>query len=427
MQKYLILFMVVFFSCSYTGIEAQEFDDFFLEKTLRIDYLHSGSSDAEYVVLDNIYEYPQWQYGKKTEVAFDFGMFKIEVFDSISDQLIYTKQFSTLFGEFLYTEEATKSCGLFEESIIIPFPKNTVKVKWLIRDKKGIFKEITSHYINPFSKYILQPTEDMKYPVRQIHNTGKSEERLDVVLIPDGFTAEEMDLFFLKADSIKQYLFATEPIGDNKDKINIWVVDAASQESGISDPSNNLLKQTLVNSSFNTLNSDRYLMTTHHFKLMDVAMNTPFDAIIIVCNTDKYGGGGIYNFYATCAANNKYLGFLVTHEIGHSIFGLADEYYTSDVSLEDFYNKDVEPWEPNITTLVDFKSKWEDMLEKKTPIPTPNEEENYGDKIGVFEGAGYAEKGVYRPYSDCTMKSIGFNNFCPVCKRAITRVIESYN
>ncbi len=427
MQKYLILLLSVLFVGFYSTTKAQNFDDYFLEKTLRIDYLHSGSQQGEYIVLDDIYAYPHWQYSKNTAVAFDFGMFKVEVYDSISNKLIYTKQFSTLFGEYLYTEEATKSCGLFEESIIIPFPKNTINVKWLIRDKKGVFNEIASHYINPQSKDILQPTAGKDYPVRQIHDSGNPRERLDIVLIPDGFTAEEMDLFFLKADSIKQYLFATDPIGENKDKINIWAVDAASQESGISDPSNNILKQTLVNSSFNTLNSDRYLMTTHHFALMDVAMNTPFDAIIIVCNTEKYGGGGIYNFYATCAANNEHLGFLVTHEIGHSIFGLADEYYSSEVSVEEFYNTEVEPWEPNITTLVDFESKWKDMLHRKTPVPTPDDEEKYGDKIGVFEGAGYMAKGVYRPFYDCSMKSVGFNNFCPVCKRAITRVIESYN
>ena len=197
MQKHLVLLISVLFVGFHSTTKAQNFDDYFLEKTLRIDYLHSGNQHSEYIVLDDVYAYPQWQYSKNTAVAFDFGMFKVEVYDSISNKLIYTKQFSTLFGEYLYTEEATKSGGLFEESIIIPFPKNTISVKWLIRDKKGVFNEISSHYINPQSKDILQPRAGKDYPVRQIHDSGNPRERLDIVLIPDGFTAEEMDLFFL--------------------------------------------------------------------------------------------------------------------------------------------------------------------------------------------------------------------------------------
>jgi hypothetical protein len=104
---------------------------------------------------------------------------------------------------------------------------------------------------------------------------------------------------------------------------------------------------------------------------------------------------------------------------------LADEYYTSDVAYQDFYSLDVEPLDPNLTTLVDFDSKWKDMVENGTPIPTANTEK-YEDVLGAFEGGGYVEKGIYRPKQDCTMKSIVVDNFCPVCKRAIVQMIDFY-
>ena len=104
---------------------------------------------------------------------------------------------------------------------------------------------------------------------------------------------------------------------------------------------------------------------------------------------------------------------------------LADEYSGSGSASEDFYETDKEPWEPNITTLVSFDKKWKDMLLPGTPVPTPDTDEWKG-KVGVFEGAGYMENGVYRPYIDCSMNVVRFNNFCPVCKRSISRMIEFY-
>jgi hypothetical protein len=421
LQLITLLIIFLFSNASFS----QDFDVFFYEKTLRIDYLHSGCQNTEKLELKKLFSYPTWPYAKKTSLDFDYGMFRVEVYDSISNTLIYELQFSSLFGEYIYSEKAKTEQADFEESILIPLPKNSIRLDWYIRERNGIFKAVTSMHINPESSVIEAFSSESNYPSQAIYNSGNPKEMLDIVLIPDGYTMDEMPNFRSTADSIVSYLFATEPIGEHANAINIWTVEAPSLESGISDPNQNISKETAINCSFNTLESDRYLMCLNYYRLMDVALNTPFDAIIIVCNTEKYGGGGIYRHYATCAANNEFLAYLVTHEIGHSIFGLADEYYTSEVGVEAFYNTETEPWEPNITSLVNFSAKWEDMLDSTIPVPTPNTWD-YVDVIGLFEGAGYMAKSLYRPSYDCTMKSIKFNYFCPVCKKAIKQMIESY-
>jgi len=181
----------------------------------------------------------------------------------------------------------------------------------------------------------------------------------------------------------------------------------------------------LVNTTFYTFDLDRYLMTADNKVLRDVASYAPYDQIYILVNTIKYGGGSIYNHYSVCAIDCRFVEYIIVHEFGHGFGSLADEYYTSDVAYQDFYPTDIEPLDPNITTLVDFDSKWKDLVENDTPIPTPDTPE-YKDKVGVFEGGGYVAKGVFRPYEECTMKSISYNNFCPVCKRALQRMIDFY-
>ncbi len=199
-----------------------------------------------------------------------------------------------------------------------------------------------------------------------------------------------------------------------------------SANSGINSPNDSIYKKTAINTSFNAINSDRYLMTTDNKALQDLLAETPYDIIVIMCNTTKYGGGGIFNFYSTFAAGDKYADYLFQHEFGHAFAGLGDEYYTSDVSVEDFYPTNIEPWEPNITTLVNFGAKWQNMLSTNVQVPTKVTEENK-TVLGVYEGGGYMAKGVYRPYVDCTMKSIKINAFCPVCYKAIERMIDFYS
>ena len=150
-----------------------------------------------------------------------------------------------------------------------------------------------------------------------------------------------------------------------------------------------------------------------------------YEHIIILANTDVYGGGGIYNSYTLTTAHHPMFKPVVVHEFGHSFAGLADEYFYENDTMTDTYPLDVEPWEQNISTRVNFSSKWEDLLPAGTPIPTPaNKWEKF--PIGVYEGGGYSAKGIYRPAHNCRMKTNEYKEFCPVCQRAIRRIIEFY-
>ena len=151
----------------------------------------------------------------------------------------------------------------------------------------------------------------------------------------------------------------------------------------------------------------------------------PYEHIVILANTENYGGGGIYNSYLMSAAHNEKTRPVVVHEFGHSFAGLADEYYYDD-QYETQYPADTEPWEPNLTTLVDFDRKWKDMLPRGTKIPTKPSKKNLYTEVGVYEGGGYQSKGVYRPAQECRMKINEAPVFCPVCERAILRVINYY-
>ncbi|MEO8399043.1 MAG: M64 family metallopeptidase, partial [Ignavibacteriaceae bacterium] len=213
---------------------------------------------------------------------------------------------------------------------------------------------------------------------------------------------------------------------ENKNKFNILGIEAPSEESGTDIPPKNIWKKTLFMTKFYTFDLDRYLMTIDNKDIRDAASNVPYDQIVLLVNTEMYGGGAIYNHYSVAVSDNNYSEYIFIHEFGHGFASLGDEYYDSDVAYKDFYSSDVEPLDPNLTTLVNFDSKWKDLVDPSTPIPTPVEDK-YIDKVGAFEGGGYVEKGVYRPAYDCTMKSISINNFCPVCKRAIQQMIDFYS
>jgi hypothetical protein len=402
-----------------------QFGKYFENKTLRIDYYHSGSVEAEYVMPDELILEGKWAGPRKNLIEpFDFGADKIMVYDSATENLIYTRGFSTLFIEYQATEEAKSQCGNFPESIRMPLPKKTVRLEYYSRGKDMVWIKRYEVYINP-AKDDLKMKTGNAYPSEIILNSGKPKKKLDLVFLPEGYTASEMSKFKEDCARFSGYLFETDPYGKYKKKINIRAVMAPSEESGTDIPGDTVSQSTLLNSSFYTFGSERYLMTSDFKKVRDVASSVPYDQIIILVNHPRYGGGGIYNFYAISTVDNGSSGFVFTHEFGHCFAGLADEYSGSGSASEDIYLRDKEPWEPNITTLVNFDSKWKDMLLPGTPVPTPETDEWKG-KVGVFEGAGYMEKGVYRPYIDCSMNVIKFNNFCPVCKRAIGRMIDFY-
>ncbi len=418
-------FVLFLFLIATLSSQAQ-FRKYFEDQTLRYDYYHSGNVEDEYFMDDEIIKEGPWAGSRKHLIdPFNFGNYRFLVYDSATNVLIYSRSYSTLFYEYRSTEEAKSQCGNYPESILLPWPKKTVRIEFESRNKKLEWIKMHEVVVNPESADIHTVSNSF-YPTQALLNSGKPRKKVDLVFLPEGYTESEMEAFKADCRKFEDWLFATAPYGDYKKKFNIWMVLAPSEESGTDIPGDSIYRNTLLNTSFSTFGSDRYLTTGDFKTVRNIAANAPYDQVVILVNSEKYGGGGIYNFWAISTADNKNSDLVFTHEFGHAFPGLGDEYYNSEVAVQDFYPLDIEPWEPNITTLVHFEKKWQDMLVPGTPVPTPATAEEEG-KVGVFEGGGYVAKGVYRPYLDCSMNVIKFNNFCPVCKRSIEQMIEFYS
>lgn len=421
MKRLFILFFIF-----YISVSAQvNFDEYFSGQTLRMDFYHTGNKDLETISFEKLVEEGPWSGSKKNLIDdLNFGNYFVKVYDDSTGKMIYSRGFSTLYQEWQTTEEAKTVTRTFEGSVIMPFPKAKIKVEIDRRDRRNNFVKKFEMVVSPDNYFIVQekikPFKDFK-----IHYSGDPSVKLDIVFIPEGYTKDEMEKFHKDCERFAGYLFEYASFKEDSDKINIWGVDAPSSESGTDIPGKRIWKQTLLNTSFYTFNSERYMMTTDYFSVRDVAANAPYDQIYILVNTSKYGGGSIYNFYNETAVDNRSSKQIFVHEFGHGLAALADEYGNDD-TYQNMYPPDVEPWEANLTTLVNFDSKWKKLVEPGTPIPTPPEDK-YKNKIGVFEGGGYVAKGVYRPTFNSIMNSFSSNEFNQVCKDALQKVIKFYS
>jgi hypothetical protein len=423
MKKFIILTLLLISVQVFSQIR---FDDYFDSKTLRVDYIEAGDFQSEDIFLQQVKVEPFWG-GSKVNLIdkFNYGDYYLKVYDKKSKSLIYSRGYSTLFQEWQATDESKIVKRGFYETVIMPFPKNEIKIEIEKRDRKtGVFKKIFDYDIKP-TNYFINP-EVPSFQTNKVYYSGDPAKKLDIVFLPEGYAINEMEKFRKDVERFKGYLLECSPYKENKDKINIWSVEAPSEESGTDIPGEHIYKKTILNSSFYTFDVERYLMTLDVKSVRDLAGCVPYDQIVILVNTSKYGGGGVFNYYNVVTSDNQYSDYVLVHEFGHGFGGLGDEYWTSDVAVSDYYPAGIEPPEPNLTTLVNFESKWKNLVEKDVPIPTPNIEK-YKNVVGVFEGGGYVAKGVYRPMLDCTMKSKTYNNFCVVCKNALIEMLKFYS
>jgi hypothetical protein len=413
--------------CFYTSIGsyAQNFADYFQNKTMRVDYIFTGDATQQSIYLDELSQLPTWA-GRQhhlSELPLE-GNGQIIVKDLASKQCIYKTSFSSLFQEWLSTDEAKETAKGFENTFLLPYPKQPVEIEVTLYSPRKKTMATYKHIVRPDDILIHKRGVSHVTPHRYMLQSGNEKDCIDVAILAEGYTEKEMDIFYQDAQRTCESLFSYEPFRSMKGKFNIVAVASPSTDSGVSVPRENLWKETAVHSHFDTFYSDRYLTTSRVKSIHNALAGIPYEHIIILANTDVYGGGGIYNSYTLTTAHHPMFKPVVVHEFGHSFGGLADEYFEDDV-MTDTYPLDVEPWEQNISTQVNFASKWKDMLPSDTPIPTPiAERKKY--PVGVYEGGGYSAKGIYRPAYDCRMKTNGYPEFCPVCQRAIRRMIEFY-
>lgn len=419
--------LIVLFVClQAVEIKAQVFTDHFQDKTLRVDYLFSGNRDKQAIVLGELSQLPSWagRHHKLAKLPLE-GNGQIVMKNPQTGTIIYKTSFSTLFQEWLMTEEAQTLNRGFENTYLLPFPKYPVDITVTLKDNRGKVTTEFTHHVNPEDILIRQKGHSHVNRYKYLLNNGNAEDCIDVVILPEGYSREEMELFYQDAEKACESLFAHEPFKKLKSKFNIIAVEVVSQDSGVSIPGKKEWKNTAFSSHFNTFYSDRYLTTSRVKDVHNALAGIPYEHIIILANTEQYGGGGIYNGFTLTTAHHKSFEPVVVHEFGHSFAGLADEYYYENDIFSDTYPFDVEPWEQNITTLVDFSSKWKELIAPGTPIPTkPETGKEFA--VGVYEGAGYSSKGIYRPAINCRMKTNEAAAFCPACQKAIENMITFY-
>lgn len=392
---------------------AQNFDTYFVDTTLRIDYSFSGNVAEQHIAVDELKQSPRW-YGKRkrlTELPIE-GNGQITVKDHKTGATIYRNSFSTLFQEWLSYPEAKTTSKAFENVFLVPMPKDTVDITVDLRNNRRDVVASLTHHVVPSDILIRHIGERNVTPYETLLQAKDTTKCIHIAFLAEGYQQHEMPTFINDAKIAIDALFAHEPFKSMKERFNIVAVKSPSIDSGTSEPGNGIWKQTALSSHFDTFYSDRYLTTLNLKDLHNLLAGTPYEHIIVLVNTDKYGGGGILNSYNLSMTHHPKYRPVVVHEFGHSFAGLADEYAyeTEDIPM---YPHDIEPWEKNITTKVDFHGKWEDMIGNDT-------------KAGLYEGAGYSLKGVYRAYPDCRMRTNENPEFCDVCKRILQNVIDFY-
>ncbi|WP_456443178.1 M64 family metallopeptidase [Caldithrix abyssi] len=483
LKKLLFLFLLP------TLIWAQnDFYRFFRDSTLRIDYYHIGDDDEEWITIDHYYLLRQWA-GSVSKLIdpFDNGKYYVKVFDAQTRRLIFSRGFNSYFGEYQTTEMAKKGVKrTYHETALIPFPRAPVIFRIYARDRQNHLNLIFECTLDAQNLQINEENRATGTSVITAHYSGAAHNNVDVVFLAEGYTLQDSAKFRKDLSHYATILLNKEPFKSYRDKFNIYGVFKPSVEAGCDEPTHQQFRSTVLNCTFNSLGSYRYLLTEDNRAMQDMASVVPYDAVIIMVNHDRYGGGGIYNFYMDFTTDNPYSENVFIHEFGHSFGGLADEYYTSATAYDEFYPPGVEPTEPNITRLFNpQRLKWRNLVQADTPIPTPWQketfdqqqidyqkkrqelnrqmaelsqaqadsaalarvqkeatelaqklnamadkilhEDRYAGKVGAFEGAGYVSEGMYRPMLDCVMFRNGDKPFCQVCAQRLMEVIKFFS
>jgi hypothetical protein len=463
------------------------FDDWFVDKTMRIDYYHAGNSAEETIALDQVFDQGVWA-GSRTHLVdpFNLGRYLVKVYDAASGTLIFSKGFDSYFGEYKTSGPALQGVRrTYHESALLPYPRKPVRFTVEAKDRQNTSQALFSQVVDPAATTVIRERLVPGVKVFEVVKSGEPRRKVDVAIVAEGYTADEEGKLKADLDRFAAVFFKLEPYKSHRDEFNLYGVFKPSPESGCDEPSHGSFKATALGATFDSLGSERYLLTEDNKSLRDIAAHVPYDALYIMVNHKRYGGGGIYNLYCTFTTDNQWYEYLFLHEFGHSFAGLADEYYTSEVAYNEFYPRGVEPAEPNITALFGpGRLKWKNLTSPGVEIPTRwekadfdamdnayqkirgeinakiaklkregsavaevarVEEESerlsrehadkvdaflraskYWGKVGAFEGAGYAAQGLYRPQLDCLMFTKGTKPFCKVCEAAVVRTILFY-
>jgi len=462
--------LLVFFFV--TNAFGARFDDFFLDKTMRVNYFHTGNRGEEIIALGSVVSDGPWA-GSRTNLidSLNLGPYFFEVIDRESNQPIYSRGFASVFGEWSDTDEAKDRAGTFEESVRFPWPKKPVQLVIRKRDETtNAFRDIWSTQIDPNSRFVNPADRAPAGHVWSVIESGPPSQKVDLLVIGEGYTKAELPKFHRDVQRMVGKLFAAEPFKSRKKDFNVRALDLIEAQSGVHRPRTKDDRRTLTGVQYNIFDSERYVLTLDDHRMRDIASSAPYDFLEILVNEKTYGGGGIFNDQATACVDSAFAEYVFVHEFGHHFAALADEYYTSPVAYTTTGSEThPEPWEPNVTAN-GAHPKW--AVDPDVPLPTPwnkeefekhsravqterariraanepesvmdklfteerewetkflGEQQKYAGKVGAFEGADYEARGLYRPQTDCIMFTRDEVGFCRVCRAAIERIIDLYS
>ena len=410
-MKIKVVFFILFsmlLQIAVAGTQNIVFEDYFTGGTLRLDCIREGSAKGDTVWVRRWIDRQAPWHGSHTQLIdpFDNGDYRVVMRDAATGREIYSRGYSNLFREYKDTPEGRTKSMRFEETLLLPMPRVKVTIALQKRNSEMKLQDQTLMSINPKWGKLMTLKDGPASVPYEVH--GNPSEKLDVAFVMQGFDQMDVEEYQRVCDRMVGVLFGKEPFVSHRNDFNVYFV------------------QGDVGVEYNTFGADRYAMTFKLWQLHDVLGQTPCDHIIIVVNNETYGGGAIYNFYSVSSLHSM-AEFVLPHELGHGIGGLADEYVDEDLSYADLHRTAHEPLEPNITNLVDFESKWKSMLPEGTPVPTPDNTKvprTENGPLGVYEGAGYSGKGVYRPVMHCMMRD--YAPFCPICTKRLESIFELY-
>ena len=404
-------FIIILLSSIAISVQAQRFEDYFEDRTLRLDYTFCGDASHQQIYVDELVSIPRW-YGRRhrlAEVPLK-GNGDITVRSKADGTVIYRHSFSSLFQEWLSTAESKQTQKSFENVFLVPYPRQPVEITVELRNyHDSVFASMT-HAVDPTDILIRKAGERLVTPYITLQQAADTSRCIHVAYVAEGYQQHEMGTFLEDCKIAMEALFSHEPFRQMQDRFNMIAVMSPSAESGVSEPGKGIWRNTALGAHFDTFYSARYLTTLHLKKMNDVLAGTPYEHIIVLVNGERYGGGGIYNSYTLTDAHGPSFRPVVVHEFGHSFGGLGDEYPYGDD--DPMYFPDTEPWEPNLTTKCDFNGKWEDLVRD--------------GKAGLIEGGGYLTKGVWRGFENCRMRTNEEPEFCLVCQQALIRLINFY-
>ncbi len=449
-----------------------EFSDWFTGQTLRVDYVHTGISTEEHFALERLRIEGEWP-GSREQLLDETnrGKYLVELVDRARNRMLYSRGFASIYGEWETTGEARRGFWrAIPEAVRIPEPKGPAQLRLRKRQSDQTFREVWTLPIDPGSRFVDRAAAAPS-DVIDIHIGGTPATKVDLVILGDGYLASQRSKFEADAKRAADALFAEQPFKRRRADFNVRAVFTAADQEGVSRPRSGIFRESPLAARYNSFDSERYVLTLDDRRWRDAAAAVPYEFTLILVNERKYGGGGIFGLYSTAAADSGFADYLVVHEFGHHFAGLGDEYYTSPVAYEEFTAARTEPWEPNITALLDpDRLKWATFMQGQTPLPTPWEKESYevasrasqakraelrasgaaeevleelfrneqkkftqslgaerfAGRVGAFEGAHYEAQGFYRPSVDCVMFTRNEVGFCPVCSAAVEEIIDLY-